>query len=359
MLRWKLAVVLALAASWFRPAFALDGDSDKDELRAKILKKVEERLKEENKRVLEEVKKILDEELGKMDEDEPQPKKPEPKKPEPKKPEPKKPEPRSEEPGYMGVYPEDITDSMRKLLKLGEGEGVLISGLAEDGPAAKAGLRANDIVLAVNGEAVGSAEELREQVTAHFAGDTVKLSVLRKKEKVEIKVKLAPREAIEPGDEGEGMEEGEGDEEEAPAKKDEKPVKKPKVVFEPRAEAPKFTEKTAEELRDEIRKFLDQELKAGTPKTKKILLPGGNFAIADDGDEEGEEDGVKPPKSTREVRELAKRFLRDLLEKLEQQDAEEAEEGASRSRSSSTPFRRSFLAYRVATFMGEDVDQPR
>ncbi len=227
----------------------------------------------------------------------------------------------------MGVYPEDITDSMRKLLKLGEGEGVLISGLAEDGPAAKAGLRANDIVLAVDGEAVGSAEELREQVTAHFAGETVKLSVLRKKEKVDIKVKLAPREAIEPGDEGEEMEEGEGDEEEAPAKKDEKPVKKPKVVFEPRVEAPKFTEKTAEELRDEIRKFLDQELKAGTPKTKKILLPGGNFAIADDGDEEGEEDGVKPPKSTREVRELAKRFLRDLLEKLEQQDAEEAEEG--------------------------------
>ncbi len=335
MLRWKLAVVLALAASWFRPAFALDGDKDKDELRAKILKKVEERLKEENKRVLDEVKKILDEELGKMEEDEPQPKKPEPKKPEPKKPEPKKPEPKkpepkAEEPGYMGVYPEDITDSMRKLLKLGEGEGVLISGLAEDGPAAKAGLKANDIVLAVDGEAVGSAEELREQVTAHHAGETVKLTVLRKKEKVDVKVKLAPREAIEPSDEGGeegGMEEGEeGEEEEAtPPKKEEKPAKKPKVVFEPRVEAPKFTEKTAEELRDEIRKFLDQELKSGAPKTKKILLPAGNYFIGDDGDEDNGDE--KPAKPGREVRELTKRFLKDLLEKLEQQDAEEGDEG--------------------------------
>lgn len=330
MLRWRLTLVLALAAAWFRPAFALDGDKEKEELRAKILKKVEERLKEENKRVLEEVKKILDEELGKMEEGEPEPKKPEPrpepkkpepKKPEPKKPEPKKPEPKSEEPGYLGVFPEDITDSMRKLLKLEEGQGVLISGLAEEGPAAKAGLKPNDIVLAVDGEQVGTADELREQVTAHHAGETIKLSVLRKKEKLDIKVKLAARDEIEMG----GEEEGEGEEEEAPAK-EEKPAKKPKVVFEPRAEAPKYSEKTEQELRDEIRKFLDETLKSGKPKAKKVLLPGGNFAIADDGDdEEGEEPA---PKTGRQVRELTKRFLRDLLERMEQEDMEgEEEEG--------------------------------
>lgn len=323
MLRWRLALVLALAAAWFRPAFALDGDKEKEELRAKILKKVEERLKEENKRVLEEVKKILDEELGKMEEDEPQPKKPEPKKPEPKpepkKPEPKKPEPKAEEPGYLGVFPEDITDSMRKLLKLEEGQGVLISGLAEDGPAAKAGLKPNDIVLAVDGEQVGTAEELREQVTAHHAGETIKLSVLRKKEKLDIKVKLAARDEIEMGGEEE-----EGEEEEAPAKKDEKPAKKPKVVFEPRAEAPKYSEKTEQELRDEIRKFLDETLKTEKPRTNKVLLPGGNFLIADDGDDE--EDEEPAPKTGRQLRELTKRFLRDLLERMEQEDME-GEEG--------------------------------
>jgi S1-C subfamily serine protease len=333
MLRWKLVVVCAALAAFALPSALRAGDTDKDELRAKILKKVEERLKEENKRVLDEVKKILDEELGKMDEgDEPEVKKPEPKKPEPKKPDPKKPEPKkpepknTEEPGYLGVFPEDITDSMRKLLKLDDGEGVLISGLSEEGPAAKAGLKANDIVLAVDGETVGTAEELREQVTAHHAGESVKLSVLRKKEKVDIKVKLASRADIEPQDPGmdEGDEGDEGDE----AKEDEKPVKKPKVVFEPRAEAPKFSDKTAEELRDEIRKFLDETLKAEKaektekPKTKKILLPGGNFFIGDDGDEEGEEEPAAP--TGKQMREKFKQLLRDMLERMEAED--EAEE---------------------------------
>ncbi|MCC6738557.1 MAG: PDZ domain-containing protein [Planctomycetia bacterium] len=331
MLRWRLALVLAFAAAWFRPAFALDGDKEKEELRAKILKKVEERLKEENKRVLEEVKKILDEELGKMEEGESQPKKPEPKKPEPKKPEPKKPEPKPEEPGYLGVFPEDITDSMRKLLKLGEGQGVLIGGVAEDGPASKAGLKPNDIVLAVDGEEVGTSEELREQVTAHHAGETIKLSVLRKKEKLDIKVKLAARDEIEMGG---GEEEGE-EEEEAPAKKEEKPAKKPKVVFEPRAEAPKYSEKTEQELRDEIRKFLDETLKTEKPRTKKVLLPGGNFLIADDGDEEDEEPA---PKTGRQVRELTKRFLRDLLERMEQEDME-GEEGEEEGEDEEMPFK--------------------
>ena len=341
MFRRSLVATLVLALSCAGIVSALDGkdkkkDKAREELRAKILKEVEERLNEENKRVMEEVKKILDEELAKLDEEEApkkeppkkEPPKKEPPKKEPPKKEPPKKHPGSDQPGYLGVYPDDLKEGMRALLKLKEGEGVLLVGVAEEGPAAKAGVKANDIVLAVDGQKVGSTDELRNAVMAHHAGESVKLSVLRKKEKLEIEVTLAERTDIEPGegDEGEG-DEGEGDEEK-PA------TKKPKVVFEPRAETPEFDEKSEQELREETRKFLEETLKKEkSASPKKSLIPSGTFQIGDEegdeggeGAEEGDEgEGEEDPQATPgpELRELTKRFLKDLLDRLEKQDDSE------------------------------------
>jgi C-terminal processing protease CtpA/Prc len=316
---FAVAFVLVLAAAGVVRA---GDEEDREALREKILKKVEERLKSENKRIMDEVKKILDEELSKMDEEDEGEEDPPKKKPDPK-PKPK-PDPDEEEeggePGYMGITPDDLDDGMRELLKLKDGEGVMVMEVMPGGPASKGGLKANDIVLTVDGKKVGTSEALREAIQSHGAGESVKLTVLRKTKKVDLKVKLVSLAELSAGPE-EGEEEDEEEEEE-----EEKPTKKPKVVFEPRAEAPRYDEMTEKELRERTRKLLDELLKEGkeepAPKAKKSSTPRAWIEIR------WEDEDAPEAEKGHDLRELTKRFLRDLLERMEEEDAMEEEEQA-------------------------------
>jgi S1-C subfamily serine protease len=56
-------------------------------------------------------------------------------------------------------------------------EGALVAKVAEDGPAAKAGITAGDLILSVDGTAVGAEESLAGLIAAKKAGDAVTLSV--------------------------------------------------------------------------------------------------------------------------------------------------------------------------------------
>ena len=49
--------------------------------------------------------------------------------------------------GYVGIYPSALSDEQRAELQVIDSEGVLVRGVSEDGPAAKAGLKENDIIL--------------------------------------------------------------------------------------------------------------------------------------------------------------------------------------------------------------------
>ena len=60
-------------------------------------------------------------------------------------------------------------------------------------PAAKAGLRAGDVVTAVDGERVDSALSLVGQVRERSVGDKVTLKVLRDSGTIEVEVTLAER----------------------------------------------------------------------------------------------------------------------------------------------------------------------
>jgi S1-C subfamily serine protease len=56
---------------------------------------------------------------------------------------------------------------------------VVIGGIAEDGPAAAAGLQAGDIITALDGEPIESLRAFRDAIAAHQPGDTVTLTVYR------------------------------------------------------------------------------------------------------------------------------------------------------------------------------------
>ncbi len=81
--------------------------------------------------------------------------------------------------GFLGVQIRDIDAKVADEKNLKEIEGVYVVGVSENGAAALAGIKENDVILAVNGVAVNSTSELQEQIGKYHPGDDVKLKVKR------------------------------------------------------------------------------------------------------------------------------------------------------------------------------------
>jgi len=72
---------------------------------------------------------------------------------------------------------------------LGVGHGVLVREVSpKDGPSAKAGLKANDIITSINGQAVKDGDDLLSHVADAAVGSTLTLAVDRDGKKLEFKV---------------------------------------------------------------------------------------------------------------------------------------------------------------------------
>ncbi|MES2338923.1 MAG: Do family serine endopeptidase [Pseudomonadota bacterium] len=83
--------------------------------------------------------------------------------------------------GYIGVQlqPGSIDDDTAQALGIPKNQGELIAGVTPGGPAAKAGLRASDVVTRVNGQAVTPEQTLSYLVANVKPGTTARLDVLR------------------------------------------------------------------------------------------------------------------------------------------------------------------------------------
>ena len=75
------------------------------------------------------------------------------------------------------------------------GSGALVGTVQPDGPAADAGLREGDVVVAVDGAAVTGAGGLTSVVAEHEPGDSLRLTVERNGSTLELEVKLSTRPA--------------------------------------------------------------------------------------------------------------------------------------------------------------------
>ena len=81
--------------------------------------------------------------------------------------------------GYIGItgQPVRLTPAQRG----GEdrGEALLVAGVSEEGPAAKAGILVGDLILALEGQAITSPDDLLDLLTGDRVGKAATLSILR------------------------------------------------------------------------------------------------------------------------------------------------------------------------------------
>ncbi len=78
----------------------------------------------------------------------------------------------------IGVSLYELSDQLAKHFGADDG-GALINEVMEDSPAEKAGLKAGDIIVKMDGEKVGDVDEVREAIQDKDEGETVAVTVLR------------------------------------------------------------------------------------------------------------------------------------------------------------------------------------
>lgn len=96
---------------------------------------------------------------------------------------------------YLGVGIAEITNDLGGKLGVGLHQGVLVSEVFPDTPAAKAGFEAGDVITTFAGEKVGSPHELQQHVERSKLDSTQKVGILRDKKAMtlQVEVKTLPK----------------------------------------------------------------------------------------------------------------------------------------------------------------------
>jgi serine protease Do/serine protease DegQ len=93
--------------------------------------------------------------------------------------------------GRLGASSEDITHDLAASLGLASTAGAIVSTVDAHSPAEKAGLKAGDVVTAVNGRNIRSSLDLRNKIGLMPIGETVTLDLIRNGKHLTTRVKIA------------------------------------------------------------------------------------------------------------------------------------------------------------------------
>lgn len=81
--------------------------------------------------------------------------------------------------GYIGVQIQPVTDEVADAIGLKQAQGALVASAERNSPAAKAGIRRGDTILALNGEKISDARELSRRVALLPPGSKARITVWR------------------------------------------------------------------------------------------------------------------------------------------------------------------------------------
>ncbi len=79
---------------------------------------------------------------------------------------------------WLGVVTQSLDDDLREGLDY-KGDGLLVNSVADESPAAKAGIKHGDVIVSMNGKEVSSPEDLQDMVRSAQAGERAQLEIVR------------------------------------------------------------------------------------------------------------------------------------------------------------------------------------
>ena len=90
--------------------------------------------------------------------------------------------------GWIGVEPSDLTPELAETFGVKSSQGVIITGVLQNGPAAMAGIRPGDVITRVAGKTVNNVTELLSSVAALKPGKTALFTLQRQDQALEITI---------------------------------------------------------------------------------------------------------------------------------------------------------------------------
>jgi serine protease Do len=94
---------------------------------------------------------------------------------------------------YIGIRMLTVDAEVQKEFSVAEKKGVFVQDVVKGSPADSAGLRAGDVIRAIDGKAVDTSEAAQAGVQSKKIGETVKIEIVRGKARRTLSMKLAPR----------------------------------------------------------------------------------------------------------------------------------------------------------------------
>jgi len=92
--------------------------------------------------------------------------------------------------GFMGVDLDDLNDQLGEYFDVDDGKGALVTSVREDSPAAKAGLKAGDVIVNLGDENITDAADVHEAMADTEPEQELEIKVVRKGQRKTLKITL-------------------------------------------------------------------------------------------------------------------------------------------------------------------------
>jgi S1-C subfamily serine protease len=93
-------------------------------------------------------------------------------------------------PRRLGIEYQEVSGQLARYFKAEGDHAVLVTSVDDDGPAARAGVKAGDLIVKIDGQAVRDGDDLRRAVVRADTGQELTLTVQREGRTMDLKVKL-------------------------------------------------------------------------------------------------------------------------------------------------------------------------